>query len=95
MISRTFLPFALKYSAIDVALSAPLILSKGDLSAGTAIIVVLFFVSSLRISETKLPSSLPLSPINATITMSAFVNFVIIPKSIDLPTPEPAIIPNL
>ena len=57
--SKTFLPFDLKYSAIAVALSAPLIRNNGDLSAGTATIVVLFFVSSFKISEMKLPNSLP------------------------------------
>ena len=95
MISKTFLPFALKYSAIAVARSAPFILNNGDWSAGTATIVVLFFVSSFNISEIKLPNSLPLSPIKPTTTTSASVNLVIIPSKIDFPTPEPAIIPSL
>ena len=95
IISKTFLPLALKYSAIDVALSAPFILRRGDWSAGTATVIVLLLDSSFKISETKLPNSLPLSPIKATTTTSALVNLVIIPNKIDFPTPDPAIIPNL
>ena len=95
MISKTFFPLDLKYSAIEVALSAPLILNNGDLSAGTATVTVLFLDSSFNISDTKLPNSLPLSPISATTTTSASVNLVIIPSKIDFPTPEPAIIPSL
>ena len=95
IISKTFFPLSLKYSAIDVALSAPLILNRGDLSAGTATITVFCLVFSLKTCLTKLPTSLLRSPIRATTTTSADVNLVIMLSSIDFPTPEPAIIPSL
>ena len=95
IINRTFLPLLLKYSAIAVALFAALILNNGELSAGSATITVLFFVEEEKTWLTKFPTSLPLSPINPTTTTSASVYFVIIPSKIDLPTPDPAIIPNL
>src|SRR6056300_261056 len=95
MISKTFLFWLLKYSAIAVALLAALILIRGDLSAGTATTVIFEALSSLNNSLTMLPTSLDLSPINATTTTSASVYLLIIPKRTDFPTPDPAIIPNL
>ena len=85
----------LKYSAIAVALLAPLIRSNGDLSAGTATTIVLFFASPESIFFTKLPTSRPRSPISPTTTISASVYLHIIPSKTDFPTPDPAIKPTL
>ena len=95
MISKTFLFWLLKYSAIAVALLAALILIKGDLSAGTATTLIFDELSSRNNSFTIVPTSLALSPIKATTTTSASVYLLIIPKRTDFPTPDPAIIPSL
>ena len=89
IISSTFFPFDLKYSAIAVALLAPRILSNGDLSAGTATTIVLFFASPESKFFTKLPTSRPRSPISPTTTISASVYLHIIPSNTDFPTPDP------
>ena len=95
IISNTFLPWSLKYSAIAVALLAPLILINGDLSAGTATTVIFWAELSLNNSLTIVPTSLARSPIKAITTTSASVYLLIIPNNTDLPTPEPAMIPSL
>ena len=95
MIKRTFFPIERKYSAIAVHLFAPLILSKGDLSAGTATIIILLFLSKLSNDSTITFTSLALSPIKPTTTTSELEYLLIICNRTDLPTPLPAIIPIL
>ena len=94
MISRTFLPWARKYSAMAVARSAPRIRSNGDRSAGTATMMVRAFDDPVSAFSTKWPTSRPRSPISPTTTTSASVKRVIMPSRTDLPTPEPAMMPR-
>ena len=94
MISSTLRPCARKYSAIAVARSAPRIRNRGDLSAGTATMIVRAFEVPVSAFSTKWPTSRPRSPTSPTTTTSASVKRVIMPRSTDLPTPEPAMIPR-
>ena len=76
-----------------VARSAPRIRRSGERSAGTATMVVRDFESWSRTVFANSPTSRPRSPIIPTTTTSAVVKRLIMPRSTDLPTPDPAMMP--
>ena len=92
-INKTSIPLSRKYSAIDVATKAALILTKEGCSDVAAMTIERFIPSVPRISSINSLTSRPRSPIRAITFKSAEVFFAIMPRVVLLPTPEPAKIP--
>ena len=95
IIRITFLPLSLKYSAMAVAVNAPLTLSKADLSEVAQTTTDFFIPSGPKSFSINSRTSRPLSPIRHITLTSASASLAIIPNVVLLPTPEPAKIPIL
>ena len=80
---------------MDVAVNAPLSLTKGGLSDVAHTTTDFFIPSGPRSLSMKSNTSLPLSPIKAITLTSASAVLAIIPNVVLLPTPLPAKIPIL
>jgi hypothetical protein len=73
-----------------IGVAITFLIAAGALLAGLAIITARFKPSSPNVFNTNSFTSRPRSPTNPTTTISALVNFVIMPSRILFPTPVPA-----
>ena len=90
VIKKTFLPWSLKCSQTAVAANKHFCLISGGWSPVEQTRTDFLIPSSPSASSTNSLTSLPRSPIRATTLTSASEFLAIIPRSVLLPTPEPA-----